>query len=284
MDNQASNQAIKNSNHKLKKSLGQNFINDINIIDGIIDCIDFNNVDGIIEIGPGIGALTQGLIETNLPVVSVELDDDLIPILTDKFGSYDNFKLVHQDFLKLNPDELYNNFDKDANLIVVANIPYYITTPIITKLIEEYHQVSCSYLMVQKEVAQRICATDHNKKYGSLSVYCQALNDCNIEFIVDKKYFKPIPKVDSAIISLRRKENEIDNLENFSDFLLDCFSLKRKTLINSLANASGISKELITNFVVSNNLTTNTRAEEIDVQTFIMLYNSFNNWKENNYE
>lgn len=284
MDNQASNQAINNSKHKLKKSLGQNFINDINIIDGIIDCIDFNNVDGIIEIGPGIGALTQGLIETNLPVVSVELDDDLIPILTDKFGSYDNFKLVHQDFLKLNPDEVYNNFDKDANLIVVANIPYYITTPIITKLIEEYNQVSCSYLMVQKEVAQRICATDHNKKYGSLSVYCQALNVCDIEFIVDKKYFKPIPKVDSAIISLRRKENEIDNLENFSDFLLDCFSLKRKTLINSLANASGISKELITNFVVSNNLTTNTRAEEIDVQTFIMLYNSFNNWKENNYE
>lgn len=272
MNYKANRNAIKESKVNLKKSLGQNFLTDKNIVEKIVNTANVDSQTNIIEIGPGIGALTQLLINRSLFVTSVEIDKQLIPVLDESFGSNQNFELIHGDFLQLDPKVFDTHQAKITK--VVANLPYYITTAIITKILTEMPFVDEIIIMVQKEVAQRITSAAGNKAYGSLSVYCQLSCETNYEFTVKRTVFMPPPNVDSAIISLKRKEINFD-LECVEKFVKNCFRQKRKTLVNNLHSSYNIEKELITKLLTANGFSPSVRAEQIVPEDFIILNEKF---------
>ncbi|MBL0701607.1 MAG: ribosomal RNA small subunit methyltransferase A [Spiroplasma sp.] len=264
-----------NKNHKLKlkKSLGQNFLTDKTIIEKIITTADIDEQTSIIEIGPGVGALTEILLKTSENVVAIEIDQRLIPILKEKFSSK-YLTIINEDFLKISPKELKKHL-KNNKIKVVANLPYYITTPIITKILLTMPYVDEVLIMVQKEVAERITASAKTKKYNSLSVFCQTISDVKYEFTVSKEVFKPVPKVDSAIISFKRKEFPIE-IDEFDPFVRNCFKQKRKTLLNNLTVNYPYSKLDILEFLKVSGYKENIRSEEIEVEDFLELFKKFN--------
>lgn len=268
----ASKREIKESKHKLKKSLGQNFLSDKNVVNKIIKTADVDKDTYVIEIGPGIGALTQDLIQLSKHVTAVEIDRELIPKLQASFGQFDNFEVINEDFLKIENEQL-DKFE-NTKVKVVANLPYYITTAIITKIMLEMDFVDEIYVMVQKEVAERITASNKSRQYGSLSVFCQTVADVKYEFTVKKTVFVPVPKVDSAIISLKRKDITV-NIAEFDKFIQNCFRQKRKILVNNLNAAYGLEKAVIIEFLASLNYNQSIRAEEISVEQFHELYEAF---------
>lgn len=269
---QANIHTIKASKIELKKSLGQNFLTDVNIVRKIVNTANVDENTSVIEIGPGIGALTEILLEQANDVTAVEIDQRLIPILEQTF-SEENFQVINQDFLNIKPEELQSLVQKDK-VKVVANLPYYITTAIITKILLEMPFIDELYIMVQKEVAERIAADSRTKKYNSLSVFCQTISEVNYEFTVKKTVFDPVPKIDSAIISFKRKEHNVNILE-FEKFVQNAFKQKRKTLVNNLNATYGLSKQDIITFLEENEIKTNIRSEEISVSEFQELYNLF---------
>lgn len=270
---QASKKSVLDSNIKLKKSLGQNFLTEKNIVNKIVNTANVDDSTIIFEIGPGIGALTQVMLESAHKVIAIEIDQRLIPILKTKFEG-PNFELINEDFLKIKNEDLENFVKQGYKIKVVANLPYYITSAIITKILLTMPFIDEIYIMVQKEVAQRISASYKTKQYNSLSVLCQSLSDVKYEFTVSKTVFEPVPKVDSAIISLKRKECDIDIL-NFEIFVQNCFKQKRKTLINNLNAAYSIEKEKLISFLENLNIDSKIRAEHISVKSFENLYNEF---------
>lgn len=271
---QANIHTIKASKIELKKSLGQNFLTDENIVRKIVNTANIDSETSVVEIGPGIGALTEILLEQANDVTAVEIDQRLIPILEKTF-SENNFQVINRDFLIITNEELQALVCKDK-VKVVANLPYYITTAIITKILLEMPFIDELYIMVQKEVAERISADSHTKKYNSLSVFCQTISDVNYEFTVKKTVFDPVPKIDSAIISFKRKEHNVDILR-FEKFVQNAFKQKRKTLVNNLNASYGISKAEIIEFLENNGMKANIRSEEISVNEFQNLYNLFIN-------
>lgn len=268
----ANKKEIADSKLKLKKSLGQNFLTERNIVEKIVRVANVDSDTNVIEIGPGIGALTELLIEQSKFTTAVEIDERLIPILTESFGDKPNFALKHIDFLKTSSDQFETH--GAAKTKVVANLPYYITTAIITKILNEMEYVDEIYIMVQKEVAERISASPRSKQYGSLSVYCQLLCDVNYEFTVKRTVFMPPPNVDSAIISLKRKDLNCDILA-VEKFVKNSFQQKRKTLVNNLNKSYGITKPVITEFLVKHGYKPSVRAEEISPEQYIKLQNDF---------
>lgn len=268
----ANKQEIAESKVRLKKSLGQNFLTERNIVEKIVKTANVDDDTNVIEIGPGIGALTELLIAQSKFTTAVEIDDELIPILTESFGHNDNFELKHIDFLKTDSSEFDTH--NAATTKVVANLPYYITTAIITKILNEMSYVDEIYIMVQKEVAERISASPKSKQYGSLSVYCQLLCEVNYEFTVKRTVFMPPPNVDSAIISLKRKDIEID-IKSIEKFVQNAFKQKRKTLVNNLNKAYGVDKPTLTDFIEGLGYKPSVRAEEIGPEQYIDLRNKF---------
>ncbi len=268
----ANKQEIAASNVRLKKSLGQNFLTERNIVEKIVKTANVDENTNVIEIGPGIGALTELLINQSKFTTAVEIDDELIPVLTESFGGYDNFELKHIDFLKTSSEQFSTHGAETTK--VVANLPYYITTAIITKILNEMDYVDEIYIMVQKEVAERISASSKSKQYGSLSVYCQLLCDVNYEFTVKRTVFMPPPNVDSAIISLKRKPVDCD-IKAIEKFVQNAFKQKRKTLVNNLNKAYGMAKPEVTDFLVDLGYKPSVRAEEISPEEYIVLHNEF---------
>ncbi len=269
---------MNNSNRKtkdirLKKSLGQNFLQDQNIINKIIAVANVNNQEHVIEIGPGAGALTEFLIQDAGRLTCIEIDQRLITNLNNLYGDQEKFKLINEDFLNIQNEDL--NFEDRVNNKVVANLPYYITTPIITKILLRMENISEIYVMVQKEVAQRITSEHGNKAYNSLSVFCQTLCETKYEFTVSKESFKPVPKVDSAIISLKRRSDVKIDIYKYEKFVQNCFKQKRKTLVNNLQTAYKLDKETIIKFLNDNDLQANVRAEQISIDKFAQIYNNF---------
>ena len=194
-----------------KKSLGQNFLTDLNILKKIVAAAEVGEEDDVIEIGPGIGALTEQLAKSAHQVMALEIDSRLIPVLSETLSPYDNVKIVEQDVLKADLKELIaQNFDGRHKIKLVANLPYYITTPIVMHLLEVDVDFETIVVMMQKEVADRLAAQPGTKDYGSLSVAVQYEMDAKIAFIVPKTVFMPQPKVDSAIIALNRKDEKPD--------------------------------------------------------------------------
>lgn len=222
-----------------KKHFGQNFITDKNLISKIVNCLDEDS-DLIIEIGPGMGALTGDLISKFKKVIAIEIDKDLEPLLHEKFN-VPNFELVIGDVLEKDFKSLID-FSKYKKVQIISNIPYYITSPIMFKVFEDSNIFSKAVFMVQREVAQRICASVGDKAYNNLSITSQFYSKPKYEFTVGKQMFKPVPAVDSAIISLDFKNNhvnEVPNSEKFVSFVRQIFNNRRKTILNNLSSTIG---------------------------------------------
>jgi len=254
---------------KAKKSLGQNFLQDEIILKNIANSIETKENDLIIEIGPGKGALTKHLKKKKSYLVCYEIDTRMTNFLTQFIDN--KTKIIYKDILQADIENDIKEINYE-NIYVIANIPYYITTPIIKKIIEIKKLKSMS-ILVQKEVAERLSAKPKNKAYGSLTVYLNYYFDINYLFNVKNTCFNPVPKVDSAVINFKRKnENyEVKNEEILFKLIEDSFKMKRKTLKNNL-KAYNWNKvlEILTKY----NLPENTRAEEIPLEIYIAIANN----------
>jgi len=252
---------------KAKKALGQNFLKNDTIIHKIVSLLCAKENDLIIEIGPGRGALTKEL--SNLPCkkICIEIDEDMHPYL-DQLES-DKLKVIYADILNTNLKDIIKE-GKYNNLFIIGNLPYYITTPIIEKLIKESISAQKMVFMVQKEVGERLSSKPGHSNYGYMTLFTNYYYDVSYEFTVSKGEFVPIPKVDSAIISLNKK-NKISNVneEEFFMFLKKCFRFKRKTLKNNL---KGYNQELISRILRENGYLETARPEEINEEVFIKLF------------
>lgn len=232
---------LKKHQFKFKKSLGQNFLVDSNILKKIAETADLTAETNALEIGPGIGALTEHLARNAKEVVALEIDQRLVPILADTLAAYPNVHIINQDVLKTDVSKLAAESFEDpaAPLKVIANLPYYVTTPIILKLLHEKAPISSMTFMLQKEVADRISAVPGTKSYGSLSIAIQFYMEARIAFIVPKTVFMPQPNVDSAIIHLTRRDSPLTSVKD-EDFFFEVtrasFSQRRKTLWNNLVS------------------------------------------------
>jgi len=253
------------------KSYGQNFLINQNIIDSIIEKANVNKNDLIIEIGPGLGSLTSPLLENAGKVICIELDPKMVTILKDRFSLYENFELINEDVLKVDLKNLinYNNQFKSAK--VVANLPYYITTPIIMKLLEDKLNLESITVMVQKEVAERLAEEPGSKDTGAITYSINYYTNPQIVLDVPKDCFLPSPKVDSAVIKLDvLKEPKVKVLDEelFFKVVKFAFLQKRKTLMNSLSSSGLVSKEFIEKMLNTLNIDVRVRAEQLSLEQF----------------
>jgi len=230
-----------------KKSFGQNFLTDTNILQKIVDTAEIDDQVNVIEIGPGIGALTEFLAERAAQVMAFEIDHRLVPILADTLRDFDNVAVVNEDILKVDLAQHIQNFkNPDLPIKVVANLPYYITTPILMHLIESGIPFSEFVVMMQKEVADRISAQPNTKAYGSLSIAVQYYMTAKVAFIVPRTVFVPAPNVDSAILKMVRRPEPAVAVEDESFFFKvskASFTHRRKTLWNNLTGYFGKTEE-----------------------------------------
>lgn len=255
------------------KKFGQNFLIDDSILQNIVDASNITEDDIVIEIGPGLGNLTQYLIEKAKFVILIEIDNSMIGVLEDRFKEYQNYKILNQDILKINLDELTREYNS-SNIKVVANLPYYITTPILFKLLQESSDIKEITVMVQKEVAKRMVAPCKTKDYGILTLMVEYLAIPEIKFFVPNSSFIPSPNVESAIINLKKEKRYNVKDENvLFDLIHSAFAMRRKKMINSLEQAHflNMNKEDIKKFVNICGLTDNVRAEELSINEYIKL-------------
>ena len=261
-----------------KKSFGQNFLTDTNILQKIVDTAEIDKKVNVLEIGPGIGALTEFLAESAAEVMAFEIDDRLVPILADTLRDFDNVTVVNQDILKVDLAQYIAEFkNPDLPIKVVANLPYYITTPILMHLIESGIPFSEFVVMMQKEVADRISAQPNTKAYGSLSIAVQYYMTAKVAFIVPRTVFVPAPNVDSAILKMVRREQpavEVQDEKFFFKVTKASFVHRRKTLWNNLTSYFGKSEEVKTKLeraLEKADLVANVRGEALDLAAFARL-------------
>ena len=260
---------------KANKNLGQNFLVDENIVKQKVEKSQIGNEDLVIEIGPGLGTLTQKLLEKAGKVISVELDTNMIKILQERFKLYPNFELIHSDILKLNLKEIIDK-EKDNKKIkkakIVANLPYYITTPIIMKLLEEKLDLETITVMVQKEVADRLTVIPGNKNTGAITYSVYYYSEAESIIDVNKDSFIPKPKVDSKVIQFKIRKLpavETNNEKEMFKIIKNTFTQKRKTLINALVNTNIVeNKQIGLNILNKLNIKDNIRAEELTLEDF----------------
>ena len=267
---------LRRHDFNFKKKFGQNFLTDHNILTKISQTAELSKEVNVIEIGPGIGSLTQYLLEEAAEVMAFEIDKSLIPILEETMAPYDNFTLVSADILKV---DLLSEIQKFKNpnlpIKVVANLPYYITTPILMHLIESKIPFSEFVVMMQKEVADRIAASPKTKAYGSLSIAVQYYMEASVAFIVPRTVFIPAPNVDSAILKMVRREAplvEVEDEEWFFKTMHSSFVHRRKTLMNNLQAAFGKeSKPEIEKLLAQAEISPTIRGEALSIEEFAKL-------------
>lgn len=270
---------MKKYNITANKNYGQNFLIDENAVEEIIYSSEISKTDLVIEIGPGLGTLTSKLLEKAGKVICIELDSKMITVLNDRFSLYNNFELLHEDVLKVDLNSLIDLNLKKSNLIkckVVANLPYYITTPIIMKLLEEKLHLASITVMVQKEVALRLTDVPGGKDCGAITYTIHYYSNPKMILNVPKSSFIPAPKVDSAVIKLDILENNNFNITNeklFFQIIKYAFMQKRKTLLNSLTNSKIASKETLEKMLLSLNLNPSIRAERLSIEDFVNISN-----------
>lgn len=261
-----------------KKSFGQNFLTDTNILQKIVDTAEIDKNVNVIEIGPGIGALTEFLAENAAEVVAFEIDERLVPILEDTLRDHDNINVINEDVLKADLQTRVKEF-KNPNLPikVVANLPYYITTPILMHLIESKIPFAEFVVMMQKEVADRISAEPNTKAYGSLSIAVQYYMTAKVAFVVPRTVFVPAPNVDSAILKMTRREQPLVEVKD-EDFFFRVskisFVHRRKTLWNNLTSHFGKSEEVKTKLeqaLGNANIKPSIRGEALSIPDFARL-------------
>lgn len=258
------------------KDLGQNFLIDDSVCPEMARRLNADDKTGVLEIGPGIGVLTKELCETAGKVVAVELDKRLYLLLAETLGDYDNFELIEGDVMKLNLAEIISQKFADCDSIkVCANLPYYITSPIVMMLLESNLPIDEIEVMVQREAAQRLCAEIGTRDAGAVTVAVNYYGEAEILFDVGKESFMPSPKVDSAVIKItlsKQKKFDIDNEKAFFTMIKGAFSQRRKTLVNSLSSTAGISKDKITSALGELGISPTVRAEKMGMEDFVSLY------------
>ena len=264
-----------------KKSFGQNFLTDTNILQKIVDTAEIDRNVNVIEIGPGIGALTEFLAENAAEVMTFEIDERLVPILADTLRDFDNVCVVNEDILKSDLQARIKEFaNPNLPIKVVANLPYYITTPILMHLIESGIPFSEFVVMMQREVADRISAQPNSKSYGSLSIAVQYYMTAKVAFIVPRTVFVPAPNVDSSILKMVRRDQPAVGVKDEAFFFKvskASFTHRRKTLWNNLTSYFGKSNEVKTKLesaLDNAELSPSVRGEALDLQEFARLADS----------
>lgn len=272
-----------------KKSLGQNFLIDTNVLNRIVDFAEMSSETAAIEIGPGIGALTEQLAKRAKKVIAFEIDQRLLPILAETLEPYDNVKIIHSDVLKANVRQIVEEeFEPNQDIMVVANLPYYVTTPILFKLLEEQLPIRGIVVMLQKEVADRIAAAPGTKDYGSLSIALQYYTEAETVMIVPRTVFVPQPNVDSAVIRLTKREEPAVTVQDeafFFEVVRASFAQRRKTLMNNLVNnLQGIpkDKDLLEQMLQEAGIDPKRRGETLTIEEFGRLSDALYNQKRNN--
>ena len=271
-------------NFRFQKKFGQNFLIDSRVLDKIIQAVDITPEDFVLEIGPGIGTMTQYLCEHARAVTAVEIDRNLIPILEETLGGYHNAEIICQDILKMDLARLAEEKNSGSPIKVVANLPYYITTPIIMGLFESHMPVESVTVMVQKEVAERMQEAPGSKDYGALSLAVQYYSLPEIVANVPPHSFIPRPKVGSCVIRLAKRPTPplpVEDEKLLFSMIRASFQQRRKTLANGLQNAPdlSISKELAIRTLESLGLNPNIRGEALSLEQFITLSNAFSHDK-----
>lgn len=261
-----------------KKSLGQNFLIDTNILKKIVSFADLTENSGAIEIGPGIGALTEQLARSSKKVVAFEIDQRLLPILKDTLSPYPHVKVIHKDVLEADVQSVMTEeFQDIEDIMVVANLPYYVTTPIIMKLLEEHLPIRGIVCMLQKEVADRISAKPGTKDYGSLSIAVQYYTEAETVMIVPKTVFVPQPNVDSAVIRLTRRSQPAVSVKDenfFFQVTKASFAQRRKTILNNLTSQlpdGKQKKEEILSALLASGIEPTRRGETLSLEEFGLL-------------
>lgn len=260
----------------VKKQYGQNFLLDDNILKNIVKSAELKKDTNVIEIGPGLGFLTNYLQQATTNVLCYEIDEQMVEHLNEL--NY-NISIINDDFLKCNLNKDFKNiFDNSNNITLVANLPYYITTPILLKVLEETTRIDKMIVMMQTEVAKRLCGKPSTKDYNALSVLIQYFTNPRIIFNVSPKSFFPEPNVESSVVMIEKKEEpllEVENLDFFLKFNRNIFALRRKTLYNNIQKAYNYDKGLIKKIIKENNLDESVRSEELDVSQIVKLANDF---------
>lgn len=268
---------------RTKKSFGQNFLTDLNVLKNIVEAADITANDNVIEIGPGIGALTEQLAQAAGEVLALEIDQDLIPVLKEVLSPYDNVKVINQDVLQANLPELIKKEFKDPSrpIKVVANLPYYITSPILMNLLASPVEWATICVMMQKEVAQRLTAKPGTKQYGALTLAIEYQMQAKIAFDVSRKVFVPAPNVDSAIVVLTPRTNPLPvqpfDKQKLFGFIRGCFAHRRKSLWNNLQSVIGKDpavKEKMTAVLTQLDISPQIRPEKLTLEQFIELVNA----------
>lgn len=252
-----------------KKGLGQNFLTSQNVLEEIVDAAEIDS--GVIEVGPGFGVLTSELAKNSDKVVTIEIDERLIDVLEYTLADYDNVKIVNADILKLDLHKLIQEEFGNEKVSIAANLPYYITTPIITKLLEEKLPLKNIVVMVQKEVALRMAAKPSSKDYGAITVLCQYYTEPSVVTNVPASLFVPPPKVDSAVLRLKIRENpavHVTDEKMFFRVVKAAFSQRRKTLLNCLCSNFSFPKEEMSALLEGVGITPSRRGETLSLQEF----------------
>ena len=256
---------------RANKKLGQNFLINQQIIDEIIEKSEITKEDVVLEIGPGLGSLTKALLNNAKRVIAVELDDNMVNILQKRFNN-ENFEIINEDILKVNLDEITKKYGK---IKVVANLPYYITTPIIMKLLEEEYDIESITVMVQKEVGERLCAGAGSRDFGAVTIGVNYYSKSRIIIDVPKDNFMPIPEVDSCVIKLdilSEPPVDLKDKKKFFRLVKSAFSQRRKTINNSLASGE-FSKEQVIGVLNKLGIDAKLRAEDLSIQDFANITN-----------
>jgi len=278
--------SLRKTNFRIKKHLGQNFLADANILDKIVATSGIDKSLNVIEIGPGFGALTERLAEHSGKILAYEIDPELVGILKDKLKDITNLTLVQKDILKADIDkDIQTTFGPGEKAVVVSNLPYYITTPILMHILETARNVTRIVVMMQQEVAMRITSRPNTKDYNALSVAIAYRTEAKLLFHVPKSVFIPAPNVDSAVVELtvRQKHTHAPRDEaRFFKFVRSCFAQRRKTLANNLLAAyPGLNRSQVEANLFRAGLDPSIRAEALDLDTFIALSDLFNEAVEN---
>ena len=277
------NYILKKYNIRANKSLGQNFLINQNVIDEIVNGAEITKDDLVIEIGPGLGTLTKELLQKAGKVICIELDERMVKILNDRFSIYENFEIINDDVLKVDLNKIIEKENRKCK--IVANLPYYITTPIIMKLLESKLNIESITVMIQKEVAERLIATPGEKLSGAITytVYYYCESEKIME--VPPESFIPEPEVTSEVIKLKlRKDSpiEVSDIKKMFSIIKVAFMQRRKTLINALTNGNIINNKQEATEIFNNlKINPNARAEELTLQQFTELANYITNKKEN---
>lgn len=273
MENLSTKDIVKKYEFKFSKSLGQNFLIDNSVLEDIVYGADVNKDDLVIEIGPGVGTLTKELLTKAKKVCAIELDSDLIPILNEELKEFDNFQLIHKDALKVDFNEIIG---EENSVKVVANLPYYVTTPIISRLLNEHYKFKSLTIMIQKEVGERIAAKPNTKEYGALSILVQYYCDIDIVRRVSPASFIPRPKVDSIVLRLNKLDSpraEVKDRDLFFKVVRHCFNMRRKTMWNALKGLK-LPSETMERAFNNANIDPKRRGETLSIAEFAKLADS----------